>query len=682
MHYKYTLQEIADWQLKSNNSEVELPKIQRGFVWKTKQIEDLWDSLLRGYPIGAFLLSKTGNRLHLMDGQQRATSIFLGFFNPFVEQPAMETWSIKGSLPTVWIDIKPTSKSETNKYLIRVSTSSHPWGYQTRYNDKTLSVSDRRRALAIYKKHNENKKGYTTFKNTTVFPYDCSYPIPISFIIESESIDDVIGLVEKHLPEYICTKNGNFENKDNYARLLKTTLRDELCAIFETVKQIKNTSILSNTIEQKVLNEESTTEDPTLFVRMNSAGTTLTNDDLIYSIYKAKFPESKTLIEDVGLNFIPPTQVLSLVIRMVAAHLNENSYTKKLNTRDFQRQIADNRFENNLQKIIVGKCAKDIFEQAIDILSCKTNPLFVGEIPPVVVKQFIKDKQEIFLFFIYWLYIHSNVNEKFTDKTKLRMAGKLYTFAWFDFGNIKELWKEKILENNFWDEPLNKLMNGKDGIHFLIESNLLREYYQQPQIEKLFKDSDEHRWGLHEDGVGGKIKQYFNNIKSEIIPIDIANTYFWTFISKIQHNKQLILFAQRNYINSAFEDYNQMENIEDTHVPWDWDHIYPSEWVYNRRNCNQAIRDWNNANGNFRAISLEHNRSRGNSQAPKDISDPEEQEFSFIQSNDWEHWQNIDNRILGDEIQNHFRAITTRTINIYEKFWNDLKIHELIDFGL
>lgn len=32
-----------------------LPAIQREFVWKPDQIEELFDSLMRGYPIGAFL---------------------------------------------------------------------------------------------------------------------------------------------------------------------------------------------------------------------------------------------------------------------------------------------------------------------------------------------------------------------------------------------------------------------------------------------------------------------------------------------------------------------------------------------------------------------------------------------------------------------------------------------------
>ncbi|MEN9301789.1 MAG: hypothetical protein RL264_218 [Bacteroidota bacterium] len=42
-------------------------------------------------------------------------------------------------------------------------------------------------------------------------------------------------------------------------------------------------------------------------------------------------------------------------------------------------------------------------------------------------------------------------------------------------------------------------------------------------------------------------------------------------------------------------------------------------------------------------------------------------------------WQNIEQRILDDNVDNHFKAITTRMINIYDKFYVDLKINELIE---
>lgn len=37
------------------NSQYFLPAIQREFVWKQEQIVQLFDSILRGYPISSFL---------------------------------------------------------------------------------------------------------------------------------------------------------------------------------------------------------------------------------------------------------------------------------------------------------------------------------------------------------------------------------------------------------------------------------------------------------------------------------------------------------------------------------------------------------------------------------------------------------------------------------------------------
>ncbi|GHV89460.1 hypothetical protein AGMMS50267_18200 [Spirochaetia bacterium] len=123
------LVEIAKWQLNSASSNVELPELQRGFVWKNGQIESLWDSLLRGFPIGSFLLSKSEtDKYFLLDGQQRATSIALGYYAPWLESIEISKfWSLK-KIPTIWIDIFPKEITTTQKFVIRVITQSHPWG--------------------------------------------------------------------------------------------------------------------------------------------------------------------------------------------------------------------------------------------------------------------------------------------------------------------------------------------------------------------------------------------------------------------------------------------------------------------------------------------------------------------------------------------------------------------------
>ena len=38
------------------NGEIELPLLQRDYVWKPKKIEELLDSLFNGWPIGSFYL--------------------------------------------------------------------------------------------------------------------------------------------------------------------------------------------------------------------------------------------------------------------------------------------------------------------------------------------------------------------------------------------------------------------------------------------------------------------------------------------------------------------------------------------------------------------------------------------------------------------------------------------------
>jgi len=265
----FTLQEIADWQLHNDKSQVELPSIQRGFVWKSKQVEDLWDSILRGYPIGSFLFSKSAEKLYLMDGQQRSTSIFLGHFNPYNPIDATKAWAIKGELPVLWIDIKPDTKPNSSKYLFRLTTRSHPWGYQATNNESKLNVSDRRKALEFFQEHPNNNGGYTSFKNSTVFPFDCNYPIPVCFFIESENVEEVISKCESFLPEYLSTERGGFKDRSEFIISLKTDLTIEIKNVFNDIERVKNTVIKSNIIEDRVLNEENESDNPTLFVRIN-----------------------------------------------------------------------------------------------------------------------------------------------------------------------------------------------------------------------------------------------------------------------------------------------------------------------------------------------------------------------------------------------------------------------------
>lgn len=78
---------------KIDTGELGLPELQRPFIWKDSKVRDLFDSLMRGYPIGYLMLwecpslekkKSIGVDLHsydspkevIIDGQQRLTSLY------------------------------------------------------------------------------------------------------------------------------------------------------------------------------------------------------------------------------------------------------------------------------------------------------------------------------------------------------------------------------------------------------------------------------------------------------------------------------------------------------------------------------------------------------------------------------------------------------------------------------
>lgn len=89
----FELGEYLDW---TQSGEIQLPDFQRGYKWEDERIRQLLVTVLRGHPLGAVMLLKTGNTLvrfkprpiegvklpHgtaakylLLDGQQRLTSL-------------------------------------------------------------------------------------------------------------------------------------------------------------------------------------------------------------------------------------------------------------------------------------------------------------------------------------------------------------------------------------------------------------------------------------------------------------------------------------------------------------------------------------------------------------------------------------------------------------------------------
>lgn len=673
----YSLKEISQWQKEVSGGEtkISLPSLQRGFVWKPNQIEVLWDSIFRGYPIGAILMSldEKLNR-NLLDGQQRCTSIALGHFNPFNDN-LDSFFSLKTYKPSIWLDLAPKQSVNGQKFIFRCLTQSHPWGYQLRDSNATLSMVDRRKALKYFNDSDEVKEQkierYTDLKSKNITPWDSYYPIPLAYILEINT-DNETDFKKILSNKIVSLKIKTKHSDDEYVNYTKIT-DQEFSTIYKGFCNYTKLNIPEIIVDSNVLKDDdeklnSESEDPTLFVRLNSAGTRISGEELNYSIYKAHFPEFKDLVEKIGASYLAPSKVISLFSRLSACEQNDYiNYQKDFSIQIFRKKISEVVFKNILQENI-KIYAKNIIEQAILILQNNDSSF-----PIILLKQIILSNTD--LFFVLLAYLRKYGLNNLDEIEQKKIASSYVYILWFNKDSKKaaSLLFNLLFtkdENISWSDSMKVLIE-KDLLLPIIEPILLRKQLEiiiiQNQIQfdhiTTIKDKD----------------LFLEDIKNQLFYDSSNENRFienWNMlIRKIYSNKSMLLYAQREYMNTKFKEFNQFESIEDTNRPWDWDHIYPDSWVYRKEGINQMVRNWVNCIGNFRALSYDDNRSENNHLSPKErFENDSKKEESFINQNDLEFWNKID-QTFGkikhkepEKTEIFLNAVIYRMVNIYENW--------------
>lgn len=143
---------IADTLLRIQRGELVLPAIQREFVWRQDQVIRLFDSAMRGYPIGGFLSWKVepktvrkfrfygfmkdysgyNNRhnpsldtppdesvIALLDGQQRLTSLNIGLRGTYAYRTPGGWYNNPNAYPTRLLYLNLKSEAEPNEAGLR-----------------------------------------------------------------------------------------------------------------------------------------------------------------------------------------------------------------------------------------------------------------------------------------------------------------------------------------------------------------------------------------------------------------------------------------------------------------------------------------------------------------------------------------------------------------------------------
>lgn len=121
------------------NGTIKIPQFQRNFVWSKAKSAKLLDSIVKGYPIGTFILWKTNERLrsirnlggvslpatpkgdavkYILDGQQRLTSLFVTLKGLTIKR---EEQNEEEDFSRFWVDLAVSEDEE----IILMETADH-----------------------------------------------------------------------------------------------------------------------------------------------------------------------------------------------------------------------------------------------------------------------------------------------------------------------------------------------------------------------------------------------------------------------------------------------------------------------------------------------------------------------------------------------------------------------------
>lgn len=255
-----------------SEQEFILPAIQREFVWNTRQIELLFDSIMRDYPISTFLfwhvkaehvdrfkfyrflpffhqrdkrhnepaeLTLTKDRRAVLDGQQRLTSLYLGLKGSYAYKLNRYNWKSDHAFPKRHLYVNLLAEANDNEML---------------FDFRFLSESE----LKHFKDNLEDK--YHWFKVGDILGY--TGLIQLMNYITSNSLADSSKYSSEQI-NFASTTLSNLYEKFNDKELINFYL--------EKSEEL-----------DKVLH---------IFIRVNSGGTKLSYSDLLLSIATAQWKE-------------------------------------------------------------------------------------------------------------------------------------------------------------------------------------------------------------------------------------------------------------------------------------------------------------------------------------------------------------------------------------------------------
>ncbi len=586
---KYTLREIAGW-VDVDHSEVKIPDLQRGLVWKPRQMELLWDSLLRGFPIGAFILSDAADgTFFLMDGQQRFNAIATGFGASNNENAML------------WLDIQLSDvKNSTRAFWVKSTTKAHPWGFKNNDDCTTLSSSERRAALDRY-----GMKGKNIYKDPIelgkTWPIEAVRPIPLQFFLEApmDSPESFAEYIEKQCAKRECLPFSSLEPYD------MELLKDKF---YPVIQELYNYSvqcdILPRTVIERESKEKEGSEDATplevLFTRLNTGGTRITQEDLNYSAIKAYWGTIKQQNNAIAERYMSPSKLVMLAFRLALTKIDGTKGLRSpLSIRQIRKCSSEADVRKQIEFLYNTSRLSDIMTRIDSWLNVfdridNSNP---DSMPAVIRTSIARNSPDVFLLLMY--LADTDLDGKIRVAPE-EVRGLALLLHWFSIDKKKAAGTVFSFIRNGCDSSALR-----QGISECIGMNYLLPIYAPADIYTFFPIGKDPSWNPWSGNDYAPWHDFYCRLT------------WWGNAEA----REMLLFAQRVFINSRFTMYDpaREEMWEEHNRPWDYDHIIPQNWIKERGRPRAEYRDycdhWLYRIGNVAAIPFEDNRSKGDREA-------------------------------------------------------------------
>ena len=569
---EYTLREIAGW---TKESEVKIPDLQRGLVWKPRQMELLWDSMMRGFPVGSFILSDAADgTFYLLDGQQRYNAIATGFASS-VTSHAM-----------LWIDIHPNiAKNSTRTFLIKSTTMAHPWGFKNNDDCSPLSSAERRSALKEFGFPRLNIYRDTFYLNKT-WPVEASKPVPLHFFLEAplETPEAFVDYIRAKCAERGGLPYSDLDENDIVA----------ITKIYPAFRELDSYTIQCDVLPRDVIERESEGKEgaeeaspmEVLFNRLNTGGTRISQEDLNYSAIKSYWGSIRKRNDDIAKLYMSPAKLVMLVFRLALTRIDR--------TRGLRAPLSIRQIRSCATDLIIKEQIELLYDRLGDIMGRIDAWLSVSNDPegtPAYLRTSIARKSpDVFLLLMYL------ASEDLDGKMRIsptEAKGLAFLLHWLARDQQKAAGTIfKYIRDGGDSTSL------RQGISESIGMNYLLPVYSPEEMSSFFQISPGPRWN---PWTGKDYAPWF----------DFYLRVSWWGNFQAQ---EMLLFAQRAFINAWFPRFDPArEDLwEDYNRPWDYDHIIPQNAIrYKRGQFKDYCEHWLFRIGNIAAIPFEDNRSKG-----------------------------------------------------------------------